>query len=93
MVTDRERVLIGLMNLDPRSRVHNSEMVILVECPALAQVIERDLKPENAWKIELDEKGAVKWVSGTQTRHEAPVREEDQRFDETLNLLLPADLF
>jgi hypothetical protein len=68
-----------------------------VECPELgaelAKVIERDLKPENAWKIELDEKGAVKWVSGTETRHEAPVREEGQRLEETLNKLLPADLF
>lgn len=97
MVVDRKRVLIGSMNLDPRSWVHNSEMVILVECPELgaelAKVIERDLKPENAWKIELDEKGAVKWVSGTETRHEAPVREEGQRLEETLNKLLPADLF
>ncbi|MDP2273158.1 MAG: phospholipase D family protein [Archangium sp.] len=97
MVIDRKRVLIGSMNLDPRSWVHNSEMVILVECPELgaelAQVIERDLKPENAWKIELDAQGAVRWVAGTETRHEAPAREEGQRFEESLNLLLPADLF
>ena len=72
-------------------------MVILIECPELGaeltQIIERNLKPENAWKIELDAKGAVRWVSGTESRHEAPVREEGQRFEETLNLLLPADLF
>jgi cardiolipin synthase C len=97
MVVDRKRVLIGSMNLDPRSWVHNSEMGIIIECPALASqlatVIERDLKPENAWKISLDAEGKVEWVSGTETRHEAPVREEGQRLEEMMHRLLPADLY
>lgn len=97
MVIDRRHVLIGSMNLDPRSWVHNSEMGILIDCPALgaqlAQVIERDLEPENAWHVELDAKGKVQWLSGSEVRHTPPVRQEGQRFEESLQKLLPADLF
>ncbi|MFT3706272.1 MAG: phospholipase D family protein [Archangium sp.] len=99
MVIDRKRVLIGSMNLDPRSWVHNSEMGILIDCPelgnALANVIESDLKPENSWQVQLDPavKGQVQWVSGTEVRHQAPVRDESQRGDEFIPRLLPADLY
>lgn len=97
MVIDRRRVLIGSMNLDPRSWVHNSEMGILIDCPELgenlAQVIESDLKPENSWQVTLDGKGAVQWVAGNEVRHEAPVRDESQRGDEFIPRLLPADLY
>lgn len=97
MVVDRKRVLIGSMNLDPRSWVHNSEMGLIIECPALAAElgasIERALQPENAWRIALDGSGQVTWVSGKEVRREPPVREASQRFEETLHLLLPADLY
>jgi len=97
MVIDRKRLLIGSMNLDPRSWVHNSEMGILIECEPvgqqLAKIIEGDLAPDNAWHIELDPKGEVQWVSGKEVRHEAPAREEGQRTEEFFNRLLPADLF
>jgi putative cardiolipin synthase len=99
MVIDRRRVLIGSMNLDPRSWVHNSEMGILIDCPELganlASVIESDLQPENSWQVQLDPKakGQVQWVAGSEVRHEAPVRDESQRGDEFIPRLLPADLY
>lgn len=97
MVVDRRHVLIGSMNLDPRSWVHNTEMVMRIDCPALgeevARVFEHDVNPANAWRVELDERGAVQWVSGNDVLHEAPSREGGQFFDELLNHLLPADLF
>jgi cardiolipin synthase C len=97
MVVDRKRVLIGSMNLDPRSWQHNSEMGIIIECPALAAqlatVIERDLKAENAWQISLDAEGKVQWKSGEEIRHEAPAREESQRLEEMVHRLVPADLY
>lgn len=97
MVIDRRHVLIGSMNLDPRSWVHNSEMGILIDCPELggelAKVIERDLKPENAWRIALDASGNVTWVSGKEVRRVAPARDESQRLEERLHKLLPADLY
>ncbi|PZR06269.1 MAG: hypothetical protein DI536_30500 [Archangium gephyra] len=97
MVVDRRHVLIGSMNLDPRSWVHNTEMVMRIDCPALgeevARVFEHDVKPANAWRVELDANGAVQWVSGSDVLHEAPSREGGQFFDELFNHLLPADLF
>ncbi|MGV3622950.1 MAG: phospholipase D family protein [Archangium sp.] len=97
MVIDRRHVLIGSMNLDPRSWVHNTEMVMRIDCPALgeevARVFEHDVKPANAWRVELDTAGAVQWVSGDEVRHEAPSREGGQFLDELFNHLLPADLF
>lgn len=97
MVIDRRHVLIGSMNLDPRSWVHNSEMVMLIDCPALgeqvARAFEHDVRPENAWRVELDEEGQARWRSGDEVLREAPAREAGQRIDELLNHLLPADLF
>ena len=69
----------------------------IIECPALAAqlatVIERDLKAENAWQISLDGEGKVQWKSGEELRHEAPAREQSQRFEEMLHRLVPADLY
>lgn len=97
MVVDRKKVLIGSMNLDPRSWAHNTEMGMIIECPELAAelgaALDRDLGPDNAWRIALDGEGNVTWVSGKEVRREAPVREEGQRLEETMHLLLPADLY
>lgn len=70
---------------------------MLIDCPALgvamAALFERDVQPQNSWRVELDGASAVQWVSGEEVLHEAPAREAGQRIDETLNHLLPADLF
>jgi len=53
---DGERVLVGSMNLDPRSDLLNTEMGILIESPELAQKLETwretDL-PHQAWRLDL----------------------------------------
>jgi len=57
MVFDQKRVLVGSMNLDPRSSLLNTEMGILIESPEMARVISnwRDQTlPEIAWRIELE---------------------------------------
>lgn len=57
LVFDRESVLVGSMNLDPRSNLLNTEMGILIESPELAELVaqwrETDL-PEVAWRVELE---------------------------------------
>jgi cardiolipin synthase C len=97
IVVDRKRLLIGSMNLDPRSWAHNTEMGLVIECEALGKelgaVIDRDLSPENAWKIAVDPQGQVSWTAGQEVRREAPARGESQRAEEILHLLLPADLY
>lgn len=57
IVFDRERVLVGSMNLDPRSSLLNTEMGILIESPKLASAIAdwRDHGlPELAWRVDLE---------------------------------------
>ncbi|MFZ5443540.1 MAG: phospholipase D family protein [Myxococcota bacterium] len=97
MVVDRKKVLIGSMNLDPRSWSHNTEMGMIIDCEPLAHelaaALDRDLQPENAWRIALDGEGNVTWVSGTTVRREPPTREDGQALEEKLHLLLPADLY
>lgn len=58
LVFDQESVLVGSMNLDPRSNLLNTEMGILIESPALAQLVAQWREsglPEVAWRVELEE--------------------------------------
>lgn len=57
MVVDRERVFIGSMNFDPRSRFLNTEMGVIVDSPALAAAVDsyfdQASDPEHAWRVLL----------------------------------------
>jgi putative cardiolipin synthase len=57
-VVDRELVIIGSINVDPRSIALNTEVVILVESPELAaQVLEymdEGVRPENSYRVILE---------------------------------------
>jgi cardiolipin synthase C len=59
IVMDRRFVFVGSMNLDPRSRLLNTEMGVLVECPELAQEVvrffEQGAAPANAFHVQLGE--------------------------------------
>jgi putative cardiolipin synthase len=57
LVFDRRHVLVGSMNLDPRSALLNTEMGILIDTPELAGEIadwrDRELA-DVAWRVELE---------------------------------------
>ncbi len=57
-VLDRETVVIGSFNLDPRSIDINTEIVILVESPELAaqvlEYMEEGIRPENSYRVVLE---------------------------------------
>ena len=67
VVFDRTHVLIGTFNMDPRSTHLNTEIALLVHSPAFAEqvlaALERDFAAENAWRLMLDDQGAVLWYS------------------------------
>jgi putative cardiolipin synthase len=54
LVVDRQRVFIGSMNFDPRSRHLNTELGVVVDSPALAEALEGYFEsasaPANAWQ-------------------------------------------
>jgi putative cardiolipin synthase len=65
MVVDERIAVIGSYNMDPRSRVWNSEIALIVDDPGFAaQVLEemaRDFAPDAAWRLSLDSAGKVLW--------------------------------
>jgi len=76
VVVDRKFVLVGSMNLDPRSRLSNSEISVLIESEVLGgqlgTMFEEATALDQAFRVELTEPG----------NEDAPLawtgREEDQ---------------
>ena len=66
-VFDRDKVLIGSFNLDPRSAKLNTELALLVDSRQLADkvaaFIETEMEPGNAYQLQLDAKGNVTWLA------------------------------
>ena len=58
MIVDRRQVFVGSMNLDPRSRLLNTEMGVIVDCPDLAEALGRYFEsataPQNAFHVVLE---------------------------------------
>jgi putative cardiolipin synthase len=97
IVIDRKRVMLGSMNLDPRSWSLNSEMGVVIESPALADevttAIELDLEPQNSWRLSLSPEGDVRWRDGDETLSEQPARNLGQRIEDLVFMLFPRDLY
>jgi putative cardiolipin synthase len=97
MVIDRERVFIGSMNLDPRSWDVNSEMGVVIDSPALAGALaasmERDMQPENAWRVLIGDDGGIRWVAGERVLTVQPARSFWQRVEDVVFMMFPRDLY
>ncbi len=63
IVVDRQTVFIGSMNMDARSKLLNTEMGIIVDCPPLAaavtQFFDTATQPANAWHVLLKTDGSA----------------------------------
>ncbi len=94
-VVDREYSYVGSLNMDPRSMQINSEMGLLVYDPELADqvadLIERDMRPENAWRVDIDENNRLRWTSSEGTVYRQPARHLGQRFADFFYGLLPLE--
>lgn len=92
-VIDGVRAFIGSPNVDPRSLEINTEIGVATESVDLARsveaLIERDMAPENAWRVTLDAKGALTWTSGAGVVQRQPATGFSQRAVEFLLNLLP----
>ena len=77
------------MNLDPRSRAINTEMGAMVDSPELAadlaRVLERNMSGDNAWHVQMDDKGKLFWENSEQTVFKQPARDGMQR---VMNVLM-----
>ena len=97
VVVDREYVFIGSMNFDPRSFSINTEAGAFVRSPGLAaelaKVMERDMQPENAWQVFLDEDGDPYWVNSDETVYEQPARGTSQRIMDKIFKVVPKEQY
>lgn len=82
MVVDHRLVFVGSMNLDPRSRLLNTEMGVIADCPPMAAAIEdffaKATEPDNAFHVVLERppgepeaRARMVWIASD---HGKPVR-------------------
>jgi putative cardiolipin synthase len=98
-VFDRETVMIGSFNLDPRSRYLNTEIAVLVDSPALAAkvaaFVDAGMSLGNSFQLSLDSDGDVDWTardeSGEEHFHHAPVTGPWRRLKAEFFSLLPIE--
>lgn len=67
VIGDREKMFAGSMNLDPRSKVLNTEMGVAINSPELANFTAEELLkslPEVAYRVELRNNN-LKWIEHT----------------------------
>ena len=96
-VVDRTQVYIGSMNLDPRSMELNSEVGAFIESPDLAEdlarLIRRGMAPENSWRLSVDHRGDLQWVSGGNVLRRQPARSVLQRLQDWFFMIFPSSLY
>jgi len=65
LVIDKRDVLVGSMNMDPRSARLNTEMGVVVHSPQVAAQMQQlydEVSSANAYKLSLDEAGGLRWT-------------------------------
>jgi putative cardiolipin synthase len=71
----------------------NTEIGVVAESEELARrlqaLIERDMAPENSWRVTMDEEGWLTWTNDEESVKRQPARNFRQRFFEFLLNLLP----
>jgi putative cardiolipin synthase len=93
VVVDGERAFVGSPNVDPRSMVLNTEIGIVGDgaefARRVAELVERDISPANAWRVTMDEEGWLKWSSADEVLRRQPAQGFKQRAVEFLLNILP----
>ena len=96
-VVDGKKVFIGSMNFDPRSANINTEMGVIIESTELGKkmqdMAERDMAPENAWRVKIGPKGDLVWQNSDETVTRQPARNAWQRIMDGFFRLFPASQF
>ena len=102
-VVDREKVVIGSFNLDPRSASINTEVVVLIHSPEFASQVldymETGIRPRNSYRLELESNDSgterLVWITeddGEEVRfYSEPEVGAWRRFTTWLTSLLPVE--
>jgi len=96
-VIDRKLSFIGSMNFDPRSANINTEAGAFIESEGLAeelaQLMLRDMTPENAWQVHFDEDRDIYWVNSEETVTRQPARGSMQRLMDIFFKMFPKEQY
>lgn len=94
-VLDDRWVLLGSLNVDPRSIIINTEHMMVIDSPALAEQLRADfnamIDPANAWQVTLNEKGKLRWTSTAGTKKSQPANSFGQRCADFFWRLMPIE--
>ncbi len=94
-VLDEHWVLLGSLNIDPRSININTEHMMVIDCPALAKEMVGDfeemISPENTWAVTRNDKGKLRWTSVEGERKKQPARSYGQRWKDFFWRLMPVE--
>ena len=95
LVIDRRLVYVGSLDFDPSSESLYTEMGVVIESPPLAEAVitglERDMRPENCWRVTLDVAGRLTWTSGDETTNDRSAWSSWRRFRNDVYSILPID--
>ncbi len=73
-VVDGDISVIGSYNMDPRSRIWNSEIALLVRSEEFGSIVmaemEEEFAPGNAYRVDMDEHGKLFWTIDTDAGEE-----------------------
>ncbi|NRF66917.1 phospholipase D family protein [Aquincola sp. S2] len=90
-VIDRRQVVIGSLNMDPRSRRLNTEIGVAIHSPALAAELARLSRPEvltGSYRLRRAADGAIEWLMHEDGREHALADEPDSSWTLRLKLAL-----
>ncbi len=94
-VLDDHWVLLGSLNVDPRSIDINTEHMLVIDSPKLAAEMLADyetmIAPENAWAVTLNEKGKLRWTSAEGEVKKQPARSYGQRWKDRFWRWMPVE--
>jgi phosphatidylserine/phosphatidylglycerophosphate/cardiolipin synthase-like enzyme len=92
LVIDGRLLVVGSMNLDPRSRLQNTEVALLILSPELARAATQKIEPtlaDGAYKVSLND-GQLRWHGPADAGLETSDIEPDASLGRRLLLLLMA---
>ena len=96
LIADQEWLFVGSLNMDPRSIEINTEMGLAIESPELATELRDSVMSDLelfAYKVELDDKGNLKWIghgpNGEEVFTKEPQASFGRRFSSGFYEILP----
>jgi putative cardiolipin synthase len=96
-VFDRRIVYVGSLNLNLRSAYLNAETAMIVESASLAEAvassIETNLADENSWRVQLDDRGRLRWHEGSTIHAREPATSWWQRTKTRFIALFPLEKY